>query len=145
MEMLVAMAIFSGLAIAVTTVALSVIKSQRRAFAIQNVQETGRFILESVSKEIRTSSVESGAGVLSSLDIINDKNVPVRYEFDGIKIKRNSQDLNPDKVDVRGAFIVNERLAPEGWLVTLVMRLSSAGDRVEEQVTIDLQSSVAPR
>ena len=51
-ELLVAMAAFGLIVIAISGVATSVIKSQRKAFALQNIQESTRFILESMSRRL---------------------------------------------------------------------------------------------
>ncbi len=75
-ELLIAMAVFSLIVVAMSATAVSVIKSQRKGFALQNSQETARYILESISKEIRMSvinSADSGGSPVNILGITNAK------------------------------------------------------------------------
>ncbi len=54
-EMLVAVAIFTILIVAALSIFQSVVKSQHNAMAAQSVQESMRFALEMISKELRSA------------------------------------------------------------------------------------------
>src|SRR3989339_715055 len=79
-EMIVAMAIFGVLAVSITGIFISVIKSQRLALAQNSIQESGRYILESMTKEIRMSQEITELGVSSALHLINSDRKDV-FEF----------------------------------------------------------------
>lgn len=142
-EMLVAVAIFGMLVLSITNVALAIIKSQRKSFAIQNVQETSRYILETASKEIRTSKVNSFTD--STLDITNAQGQAVIYSFDSNALKRNGQIISPSGLNLTGVFYVRQYVFPERSLVTIFMKLISKEAKEDERAGIYLQSTVSPR
>ncbi len=155
-ELLIAMAVFSLIVVAMSATAVSVIKSQRKGFALQNSQETARYILESVSKEIRMSVIDSDAGDgLSSLNITNAKSEDVDYRFISQKLQRQIdgggwQDLNPTNLEVTGSFYVrkddpNNPLDPERAAVTIVMKVKATGGKAEKEAEIYLQSTISSR
>ena len=47
-ELLVSLLIFSSLVVAMSGIAASIIKAQRKGFALQNTQESARYILEAL-------------------------------------------------------------------------------------------------
>jgi prepilin-type N-terminal cleavage/methylation domain-containing protein len=141
-ELLVALAIFSTFIVSVTAVALSVIESQRRAFAIQNLQESGRFVVEAITKEIRISKINSVSGDGSILNITNSDGETFDYQFySGLgQLYRAGEPMSPENVTLTGAFSVRDISTKP--FVTIVMKLVSASN---PPVEIYLQSSVAPR
>ncbi len=150
-ELLIALAVFSLVIIAMSATAVSVIKSQRKGFALQESQETALYILESVSKEIRMSTINSvSGGPEVSLDITNFKGENVEYRFNSQKFQRqiNSsgwQDLSPSNLEVTGAFYIRRSFTqPVRGAVTLVIQINSQG-RAEEETEIDLQSTLSSR
>ena len=151
-ELLVAMFAFGMIIIAIGGVSQSVIKAQRKAFALQEVQESGRYLLESMSKEIRMSTVNTGEAVSTdTLDITNSKGQNVIYSFDGVKIERQIdggiwQDLSPANLNLTGSFYIRKSGTPAPRaLVTINMKIESPGLRVEQAASIYLQSSISSR
>jgi len=151
-ELLVAMAVFSLIVVAMSATAVSVIKSQRKGFAFQNSQETARYILESVSKEIRMSVIDSDAGDgLSILSITNAKSEDVDYRFVSQKLQRQIdgggwQDLNPTDPEVTGSFYIRKSVSlPARAIVTLVMKVKASGGKAEKEAEIYLQSTISSR
>ncbi len=149
--MLVALAAFSLVVMAMASTAVSVIKSQRKGFAVQKSQETARYLLESVSKEIRMSTVlSSSGGGVDSLHITNAKGEDVYYRFDSQKFQRRVngsawQDLNPSDLEIDGDFYIRRSFSqPVRAAVTLVMEIAGHG-LTEEETEINLQSTLSSR
>ncbi len=69
LEMIVAIAMFATIFLMVTSIYMSLLKSQRSVIATQTIQESMKFVLELISKEMRTAvkSNDSCAGVLGLL------------------------------------------------------------------------------
>lgn len=150
-ELLVAMATFSIIITVVSNVALSTIKGQRKAFAIQNTQETGRFLIEMMSKEIRTSVINTGGGSgLTILNITNADSETFDYQFNNTdkQFLRNGQVVNPSNIEVTGGFYIQSYsfpTAPARKVVTISMKIETSGNRPEEAAIINLQNTIAPR
>jgi len=145
-ELLVTLFIFSMFITSITSAALMVIKGQRRAFAIQDVQEAGRFLTESMVKEFRTSFVESVNGTHQLIEITNDKDKPVIYEFSNDRLYRKGQPISPSGVKVTGSFYVQKHSLPARAMITTVMKIESASSgKPEERAEVNLQSSVTLR
>ncbi|MFH0906651.1 MAG: prepilin-type N-terminal cleavage/methylation domain-containing protein [bacterium] len=144
-EMLVAMAVFSIVILTMTSVSFSAIRMQRNAFAMQESQEAGRYILEMISKEIRMSIVISGSGARDSLNIINSSGENIVYEFDNGTITKNDQLLNPNNIEVSGKFHITNQTNPVISKVTIVMNLKSTRIQTGSDVEINLQSSIVAR
>ena len=151
-ELLVALTVFSLVIISMSAIAVSMIKAQRKAFALQNIQEPARYIVESISKEIRMSVIDSGPGDgLSSLSITNSKSEDVDYQFVGQRLRRRVnggswQDLSPTNLEVTGDFYIRKSTSlPVRAVVTLIMQVKSTQGQVEEQAEIYLQSTISSR
>jgi len=150
-ELLIAMAVFSLIVVAMSATAVSVIKSQRKGFALQNSQETARYILESVSKEIRMSvinSVDSGGNPVNILNITNAKSETFDYQFDNTNkiLYRGGQALNSTNLEVTGGFYIRKSVSlPARAVVTLIMKVKVTGGRAEEEAEIYLQSTISSR
>jgi len=125
-ELLTAMVVFSVILIVVGGVVNSVMKAQRKAFAIQNTQEAGRFMLEMVSKEVRTSVINTGDGAnLTLLNIMNAEGDIFDYQFDNTnkKFLRDGEVVSPSNVEVTGGFYVNEYTFPSAPTICSPSRL----------------------
>ena len=150
-ELLVALGIFSMIMIGTTSAALSVIKSQRKAFSLQVIQESSRYILESMIKEIRMGVVNSGADENSlELWITNSKGEKVEYQFTGDKLQRSIndgiwQDLSSSNVQLTGSFYIRKNTFPNRALVTVRMKIKSEEKKTEEQSEIYIQNSITSR
>lgn len=150
-ELLVAVALFGVIVGAVSTIAASVIKAQRKAFALQNVQETSRYLLEVMGKEMRMSSINSAAGSnMPVLSITNAQGAVMEYEFDGVgkRLLLNGRAINPDNLEVTGGFYIRKYAfpaSPNRAIVTFILRVRTAQGRIEEQSELNLQSTIASR
>lgn len=162
-EVIVAAFIFSFMVISISGIAAYVFNIQRRAFAIQKIQESSMFILESMAKEIRVSSISpTTCGGLSNcivndLSITHPVNGPVNYRLSGANIIRNARgEDNPpgsavdtvissaSDVDVsRLNFLINGLgIDCRQLRTTIIMRIQNkSGD----PILIDVQTTVASR
>jgi len=156
-ELVVALAVFGLVVFAMTAIAGSVIQGQRKAFVLQDTQEAGRYILESISKEMRMSTInsgDSGGNSRTSLSITALKstgNEDIDYQFNNDRVQRRVngggwQYISPDDLEVTGGFFIRKSTAIQPWsFVTIVMRLRSTGDKTQEQAEIYLQGSITAR
>ena len=147
-ELLVSLLIFSSLVVAMSGIAASIIKAQRKGFALQNTQEAARHILEVMTKEIRMGVVNTGAGSgLTTLNITNSKDDTFNYQFNNgnERIYRWGEIMSPTNLEVTGNFYVRKSDFPARVVVTIVMQVKSRSAKVEGQAEIYLQSSVAAR
>ncbi len=147
-EFMVAMAVFTVLIVAVSQITHFVLKSQRKAFALQNVQESSRFILEMATKEIRTSSIEDLRLAGEELEIINSYGETIIYQFDNANkiFYRDGEALNnPSNFEITGTFYHNIASGSSRSSVTIALKISAVGDKPEEQAEMNLQSTVSSR
>lgn len=149
-ELMVALATFSLVILAMTGMALSMIKAQRKSFAIQNTQEAGRFILELINKELRMSSIDSsdsGGNPVNTLTITNFDSETFDYQFDNInkRLLRNGEFMSSDSLDLTGNFYITKTTSPNRSLVTIVMQIKSSTGRPEVDTAIYLQSTMSSR
>ena len=150
-ELLVAMVVFTLIVMIVGNIAVSVIRGQRKAIVIQNSQEAGRFLLETMAKEIRASVINTGSGNgLTLLDITNRYGNTLDYQFDNSnkRLLRDGQIASPSNIDITGGFYIREYsfpAAPARKVVTIVMKIEVISTKIEERVEINLQNTIASR
>jgi len=126
-ELLVAMAIFSIVIVSIVGIFTAGINGAQRVFDRQGIQESGRFILESISKEIRMSEINTPiGGPYAILSITNAKGQTLDYFFDGAskRLVRDSQYLSPGKIETTGSFYV-QRVDNQPARVTVVLKLKN--------------------
>lgn len=143
-EIIVALSIFS----VVSTIALqtftTTLQAQRKIFNSQLVQENGRYLMESVSKEIRTSDIENQEGLSNTLNIINAKGVAVSYNFINGQLLRSGEVLNSVRVEMSGQFFVKKPVDGQS-AVTITMQIRSKEGLATQQSRINLQTTVSSR
>ncbi len=145
-EVIVALSILTTLLLVITGISLSVAKTQRIVHSLQSIHEPGRFILESVAKEIRVSSIVSISPNGKSLSVSNYRGT-IDYFFDDSskRLLREGQYISPDNIDLTGRFYVREYTLPTHSVVTVVMKAESTGGKSEEERDIYLQTSLSTR
>lgn len=144
-EVLVALSLFSIVITGVIGIFSSGMKGIWGAFGHQNIQDSARFIMESMSKEIRMSTIHTpNGGPYSSVNITNDEGETLDYSFAGGQIFRAGQALNPSSVQMTGSFYVQKSgdLLPR---VTVVIRAVNVSSQPSRQVQIDLQTTISSR
>jgi len=146
-ELLVAMATFAVVVVTITDIFLMGLGGSRKIFGRQNIQESGRFIMESMAKEIRMSKINTAAGSSNVLNITNPKSQTFNYSFDNASkiISRNGEPLNSSEVELTGVFYIKKDNATSQPRVTIVMILKNRTSKVAEQSEIDLQTTISSR
>jgi len=150
-ELIIALAIFSLVIVSMVSITVSMIKSQRKIFAIQNIQEPARYILESMSKEIRMSEINWVSGDNLTLNITNDKNENVGYRFIAADRLQRQVDgggwqyLSPANLELTGGFYISKSSFPDRAIVTVTMQIKSTETKAEKQAEVYLQSTISQR
>lgn len=146
-ELLVAMATFVIVIVAVVDVFLVGLGGTQRLFGGQNVQDSARYILESMAKEIRMSAINTASGgPYTTLNITNSKGQTLNYIFDNSakQLSRAGEVLNSNEVEVSGNFYVQKG---EQWQprVTVVMKAKAGTAKAAQQAEINLQTTISSR
>jgi len=152
-ELIVAMAVFSFVLLAMTGIAHSVIKGQRKAFALQEVQENGRYLVESISKGIRMGIITSASDNQTTiLSLINQSGDDIDYQFIANKMQRRVnagawQDISSNNINITGYFYIRKTVSTPDRraLVTMVMKIEMASGRAEGQAENYLQTTLSSR
>ena len=145
LEVIVATGIFAIVFLVASTIFITAINGQRKVFSLQIVQENGRYITESVSKEIRTAKIISDNGSTNILEIKNAKDEAVTYSFENNQLKRNGLVLNSGKVKVSGKFYVQNMAETSQPRVTMVMTIKYNSDLLTQQAKINLETTISSR
>ena len=133
MEILVAIAIFSVIMLLVMQIFRMATEGQRNAIAAQNIQENIRFVLEIISKEIRTAKkagagdcpagVSNGkvyktntGGIGDELYLKNYNNACVTYRLNG---------TNNDRLEIERYFVGSPGLAESGFITPDEIKVSN--------------------
>lgn len=142
-EIIVAAALFSLISLAITNLFISAIKGQRQITSLQAVQENGRYLMESISKEIRTSQIISSDGTTNTLQIKNANGENVEYVFSNKQITRNGEILNSGNIKTDGRFYIKKTNSQPR--ATVIMVLNYKSDKPEESVKINLETTMSSR
>lgn len=151
-ELLVALAVFVIVIATATGIFNLVISSHRKISSQQEVMETGRFLLEYISKEVRFSRVNNSDGAATQLSVRNSTNEELTYTIDNSakQITKTvggiTSVLNDENMEVRGQFYVSRfGSAIAHPLVTVILEISDKRTRKEYDTVVTLQTSVSPR
>lgn len=148
-ELMVAMGIFVVVSMVSVSIFLTAIQNQRRDFQVQNLQDNARYLIETMTKEIRMSQTIEDPPDTKENDIlrmVNQDNNDVRYKFESDSLTRiektsgkvgNGEPGNPissSEVKINGKFyVVNE--SNKQPRVTIIMTLSPA-NATEPKITV---------
>lgn len=147
-ELIVAVAVFALVITAAVSLLTMAVRTQRRALAIQDVQDNGRYLMGFIAKEVRMSEINNSDGQATVLSITHPDSGDISYSFTGTQITRNGDTINSDEVEVEGKFYVDGR-APGGddeqARVTIVMKVKTTGAKTEERTEADLQTTLSQR
>lgn len=156
-ELMVAMAIFAVVITVVLGVFSMAIRAQKRVITLQNIQESAKFIIEFMAKEIRMSTIkiDSTSSVLSITRFEggeSDSQYNVTYTFNNSAGTLNRQSpqsnnqLNPAEVKITGSFDVvgvgADNFQPK---VTILMKLEGVGYFSEEKAVVNIQTTLSQR
>ncbi|PJE58017.1 MAG: hypothetical protein COU81_02975 [Candidatus Portnoybacteria bacterium CG10_big_fil_rev_8_21_14_0_10_36_7] len=162
-ELMVVLTIFGLFMTALTNIFLAVLKTQRKAFAIQTLQENSRFIYESLSKNIRTGSLmhklsdsiffsldnplkicaPDGANVSATLEYyLNDNKLFLRKNGTTLKMTTDNVSVTAPIIDLSGFTDIDYSLKK----VDFKLVFSYQGTKIEEETQdLTIKSTVTSR
>ena len=158
-EIIIVIALTSGVFAAAAGIFVQATQMQRRAFFIQKVQENVGFILESMAKEIRVSTISTAntscpGSPAQSLSIVHPVNGSIDYFLSGTDLHRRLPASGIDTVlnstDVQIARlgfcvsgnIVNDNTQPR---VTILLTVTNGHPNSDHNITVDIQTTVSQR
>lgn len=167
-EVMTTVMLFSIIMMAVGSIFVQVMKSQRRGFVGQLVQENVTFALETMAREIRvsklcsditcategSSSYDCSTGFSSDLYISHPVNGPIHYTVDGMRLVRvsatesSSTYLTSSEVAfTRFNFCVvgGGAADDEQARVAILMRAESVPTTAANKFSVDVQTTVTLR
>jgi len=154
-ELLVAVSIFLVVITMAAEIFMMGMGGVRRLYGRQNALDSARFIMESMAKEIRMSTITSASGDSTTLDIKSSKLSPsaIQYVFTaGGGITRSqgggpASSLNPAEVQITGGrFIVGKYgTTLQQPRVTIIMGVRNVTAVTAQQVQINLQTTISSR
>lgn len=146
-ELLVAVATFSVVVVTITDIFLMGLGGNRRIFGQQNIQQAGQFIIESISREIKMSEINTAAGSSNVMNITNSKGLTLNYSFDNVNkiLSRDGEPLNSSEVELTGNFYIQKDNSSSPPRVTIVMVLKNRTNKVGERAEINLQTTISSR
>lgn len=118
-ELLVGITCFSIVVSLVIGIFVTSLKAKNRIKELSLLRDEARYIMDYISREIRTAEIKTGGGEHSTLNIKNSQNEHITYKFLGNKIKRQNQDLNI--IDVTGTFVVDKDASPAKVMITMTL------------------------
>ena len=162
-ELIVAMAVMAELMIITTMIFSNVMRLQKRAEVKYSLQQDSRFVLEKLSQELRTGTVDyakqnqfRGASTLYLLTSNNDTEV-FSWANNKLYFARGSNPLinmTPQKLQITNVafYIAPEQdpltmAAPLQPRVTVIMTVTQGSKETlqEEQVSLNIQTTVSSR
>lgn len=146
MELLVSVTIFAIVITIASSIYITTIGSQRRAFGRQNVLDSSRFALESMARAIRQSDVVSATA--NTLDINHPDKGTIQYSLSSGQIMESGGALTANDVTVSSLTFLTDGLAGndnEQPRVTIVLTISSKNVKVTEQSSMTIQTTITPR
>jgi len=148
-ELLVAMATFAVVVVAITEIFLIGLGGSKKIFGRQNIQESSRFIMEVMAKEMRMSKINTlpSADSYATVNITNAKAQTLDYSIDNVNktISRAGALLNPTEVEVTGRFYVRQATADAQPRVTIILILRNKTSKESERSEINLQTTISSR
>jgi len=164
MEMLVSLTLF----MVVTTIAVGsftvVLRGQRHALAVQATQDNASVLIESMARDIRTGfnfTIPAGNIIPGSpgihgtaLAFTNDEGVAVVYRLNNANLERSSNGgVSFQQISATKVLLTNFRFVLQGTTpgdnrqptITIIARFENIGIRPEEQVAIDISTTLTQR
>lgn len=127
-ELTVAVGIFGLIISMVSAIFVLSLQSQRRISAFQNIQDNSRFILESMSREIRTGKNFTSAS--GSLSFTNAKGESVIYRLNNNTVEKSSNG-GITYLSITGSEVNIDYL-------NFYLMGQPAGDRLQPRITITI-------
>ncbi len=155
-EMLVAMLVFSLIAMAVSLVFVQAISIENRGQGAQKVQENALFALELMAREIRvsvfTTNQDSSDCSRTTITFHHPVNATVSYGFDSINnaVTRTAEgivtQLTGKDVETSAHFcVLGSGIDQSQVRVTILMNIKNKAKNPAEQVIFNIQTTVSSR
>lgn len=151
-ELVVAIAVFATVVTVVSSIFVSSVGSQRKNINNQDVLDNARYVLETMSRAVRQSTVVTGNGTGSTLTINHPTKGVMTYILENNQVKEsvggNAAALSSSNVSVQGlTFVVQgngstDNIQPK---VTLSISLKSSQGASDTESTANLQTTLTPR
>lgn len=156
-ELVVSIAIFSVLVIAITSIYQMVYQAQRNAVDARNTQESMRFVMEVFSKELRSAMRDDGTCTSgnyiydtngTALDFKNYKGQCVRYYLSGDSLMVNREAVTatatPNEIRVSNLQFVVQESASEQARVTIEADVE-VQNRTSNKQQLKIQTTISSR
>ncbi|KKU92565.1 MAG: Type IV pilus assembly protein PilW [Parcubacteria group bacterium GW2011_GWA1_48_11b] len=133
-EVIIASFVFSLIAVGVSLIFISILQTERRAFAAQKIEENGQFVLEMMARDIRVSKIEGQDDPtcsLTSLSVIHPTKGTIQYFLDagtGI-VKKTEPSPGGTTVEISSSAVNFTRL-------NFCVRGSGTNDQKQAVVTV---------
>ena len=151
-ELVVAIAVFATVVTVVSSIFVSSVGSQRKNINNQDVLDNARYVLETMSRAVRQSTVVTGNGTGSTLTINHPTKGVKTYILENNQVKEsvggNVAALSSSNVSVQGlTFVVQgngstDNIQPK---VTLSISLKSSQGASDTESIANLQTTLTPR
>lgn len=157
-ETLITIAVFSVVVIGIGTIFVQVSAIQRRGFGAQKVQENALFVLESIAREIRVSTIPAGQNsdcvttFADALAIIHPVNGAVSYfltadgvvhrSVGGTSVAISSNDVKFTRLHFCG---MGTSLDKKQARIAIIATVQNNTQGTRDKVQFDLQTTVASR
>ena len=163
-ELLIAAAVFTYVVTSVSALFATALDLQRRASAVQKIEENAQFALESIAREVRVSTVLSGDTTCSPVDPVKTATLKIHHPVNGdvtYTYNRiagtgmlyrsdqygNDQPITASTVDITAFAFCVSGSGNDGQetRVTMPMKMEVVTGRSSSQVSVSLQTTVVSR
>lgn len=163
LELIVAVGVFAIVALSATSIFQKVVEGQRRAIAAQNTQESVRYVLETIAKEIRNAMpnddsrypVCASVGASDTFTIVsgvlyfkNQYGNCVSYKLDSgaFKISRAGAaflPITPDNVQLSNLSFILKNSGQKA--VTVAMKIENNTSDARFKLPLEIQTTISNR
>ena len=154
-ELLVSVAVFSVMVTVVSSILVSSVGSQRKNVGQQDVLDNARYVLESIGRSIRQSSitVPAASGSGSHLELTHPSKGQITYDLSNNQIIETIAPGNPIALSSSNVYVsrLNFEVTGNGSTdgtqprVTISLSLRNVGNKTNEQSYMNLQTTITPR
>ncbi len=152
-ELLIASMVFSFVILSVTQLFSDAMGLQRRAAGYQKIQDTAIFVLESLAREIRVSTILTASGCSATLTMDHPVNGTIVYAYDsgthtisrtkdGVTSPITSTDVS---VAAFSFCVADAGINDAQTRVTMPIKLEASTGRGATTVSVSLQTTVVSR
>ena len=156
-EMITAVFVFSIIMVTTGTIFVHALGLQRRGFGAQKIQENGLFVLETMAREIRVSTIQSidndcnTGSLTSTLSITHPVNGAIQYTLNGGVVIRTVSGL-PTKISTDDVQFVKLYFCIQGsgiddqqTRVAILATVENISTTPQDKVSMTIQTMVSSR